>query len=224
MKKAIALLLAVTTLLCLCACGKDDQVSETEGNSNNNQSQVETTKPSENDDPVNDNLPTIPMGDELGDFTISVDGNVIQFPCKLQDLIDRGWLPLFADTLDDAKAFDRIISGGDMCNLALYHGEKDKKIFALIYNPGKNDIHYLDGTVRGAYKEAGSTATITVPGGLVLKDNLTPEELIAALGEDYSNKAHSKVYTYTCSGGHYTFDFSGERLYWQIETAKKKAN
>lgn len=226
MKRFLSLVLIAVTLLCLCSCGKDEEVAEKTGDNskpNNSQSHIETTKPTDSNEPTTNDIPTIPMSDNLADFTISIDGTVFKFPCTLQDFIDRGWLPGFANTLDDAKEFDRTIPGGDMCNLVLYNGTKDKKIFALIYNPGKRDIHYLEGTVRGAYKESGSTAEIKIPGGLVLKDDLTPDDLIAALGDDYSNKEHSGVYTYTCKGGHYTFSFIDEKLYWQIETAKQKS-
>ena len=225
MKRVLSLMLVVISLLCLSSCGKDDEVAVKPGDNskpNNSQSQADTTKPSVDEKPTGNDRPTIPMGEALADFTISIFGTVVQFPCKLQDFIDLGWLPGFADNLDDAQKFDRIISGGDMCNLVLYNGSRDVKIFALIYNPGKSDIHYLEGTVRGAYKESGSTAEIKIPGGLILKDDLTPDELIAALGDDYSNREHSEVYTYTCKGGHYTFDFSYDKLYWQIETSKKK--
>lgn len=85
--------------------------------------------------------------------------------------------------------------------------------------PAEHESTYRDGVVFGFHSEDGSTAKVTLAGGLELDDQLTLQDVVSVFGEDYT---HSQFdgdrYVYRLdSKGLYIFTFTDDKLtYWEV--------
>lgn len=218
MKKLIALLLAALMCLSLCACGKDDTPGETlstqapGGSIDSTAGNNESEQPGSNEETnAPTTAPSLTLSDDLADFTVSIDGTVYQFPCSVQTMLDDGWNTGFGDQI-----YTREVEPDGKTQFTVYRGDGEdrRSVFVDVYNPGTSARTINECMINIIVKEDEKTEVI-LAGDFKLSGSLTPVDIIAQYGEDYSLK--QGIYTYRFDKGRYLFETEdGHLTYWQI--------
>ena len=219
MKKLIALLLAVVLCVSICACGNETASGETVAPQAGGEDTVpatddagvDETRPAENEETTAPTQPGLELSDDLGDFTVSIDGDIYQFPCSVQTMLDDGWQSGFEDQI-----YSREVEAGDKTQFAMFRGEGDDRRFVFIdvYNLGTSSCTINECMILQIVKQ-GEEAEVILAGDFKLSNSLTADDIIAQYGEDYS--LDQGAYYYRFDKGYYIFEIiDGNLIQWQI--------
>ncbi len=112
------------------------------------------------------------MSDNLLDFTLKLDGNVVKLPCPLSALTDKGWTLSESGVTDDA-----VLAGKEEIDYEM--AKNGQTITVTFFNPSGNAAAIKDCLVAGFYIY-GDEVKVEFPKGITV--NSTKDEIIAAYG------------------------------------------
>ena len=212
MKKIIALMIAVVLCAsCLSGCYKlqlvptntkptteavaptteatEPTTEATEPTTEATEPTTEATEPTtEATEPTSGNPPAGEMSDDPFGFQISVNGTVLQLPCKVSDFAAMGLLM-------EEKKRDNTLDEGYSSSSNLFDGEEWSNITVTIYNNTDEPMLYEDAMVdsvsfspRGAETEYD----VRICGGIGVGS--TEEDVKRVFGEPARTSSESEIY------------------------------
>lgn len=121
---------------------------------------------------INQNMNSdIEMSENLFDFTIKLDGTVLQLPCSSQELMDAGW-----DFYDADK--NSMVAGESYVHV--YMNKGNKQILVYFYNMSGNACEITNCKVGGVSIEVSDDISFELSKGINLESQI--DEIIAAYG------------------------------------------
>lgn len=195
LKKTLIIGLTFILLLNIAGCSKNNDKEDNTTNTNNQEQQ--------NDDTSNS------LFNEVDCWSIFIDGEIYTFPMTYEEFIGKGWI------VTDKRYEDyKMVGKSTSDNFNADHNQKDITVGLILRNFGNDDLDYRECHVVGINIEytGSDMPKVEMPGGFVLNEQPTLEEIQKAFGKEDDYSGNRKFYAYDGQiySRYWRFDFTVE--------------